>query len=170
MKKVAAIALAVVAMIGSPLRGSPKTFSLNGQQTEPNTISWTNGGGSFCLTVLTVDGQPAPGGYVYCPYQSTSFNLPDGKASLYLPDSDPGEFGVILEDIILTTGNIVPTSYNKDGSLATYSRTDTFSEYGWTGTTTQNYAISTSIRCTRVGCHKYSQVAITGGAGTITEM
>ena len=170
MKKVAAIALAVVGMIGSPLRGSPKAISLNDLQTEPNTISWTNAGGSSCLAVLTVDGQPAPGGYFYCPYQSTSFNLPDGKASLYLPDSDPGEFGVTLEDMVLTTGSNVPTSYNKDGSLATYSRTDTFSEYGWTGTTTQNYAISTSIRCTRVGCHKYSVVTNIGGGGTITEM
>jgi hypothetical protein len=170
MKKVVAIALAVVGMIGSPLRGSPKTITLNGQQAEPNAISWTNTGGSFCLAVVTVDGQPAPSGYFYCPYQSTSFNLPDGKASLYLPDSDPGEFGVILEDITLTTGSNVPTSYNKDGSLATYSRTDTFSEHGWTGTTTQNYAITTSIRCTRVGCHKYSQLAIIGGSGTITEM
>jgi hypothetical protein len=170
MNKVAAIALAVVGMIGSPLRGSPSTLSLNGQQAEPNSISWTNAGGSFCLAVLTVDGQPAPGGYFYCPYQSTSFSLPDGKASLYLPDSDPGEFGVILEDIILTTGNIIPTSYNKDGSVATYSRTDTFGEHGWTGTTTQNFAISTSIRCTRVGCRKYSVVTSIGGSGTITEM
>src|ERR1700687_2255311 len=102
MKRAIAIALAVVGMIGSPLRGSPRIVPVNSPQYDPKTIIWTNAGGSYCLAVLTVNNQPAPGGYFYCPYQSTSYNLPDGKASLYLPDSDTGEFGVILEGLVLT--------------------------------------------------------------------
>ena len=166
MKKAIAIALVVVGMIGSPLHSSPRMVPVNSQQNDPKTITWTNAGGSYCLAVLTVNNQPAPGGYFYCPYQSTSYNLPDGKASLYLPDSDPGEFGVNLEGLILTTGPNVTTTSNKDGSVATFSRTDTFSGFGWTGSVTQNYMYVTYYGGRN---RKLTKVVNLGGSGSITE-
>jgi hypothetical protein len=159
MKKAAVIALAVIGLIVLPLRG---------QQPEPTSITWTNAGSKlpYCLTVLTVNNQPPTGIYAYCPNQSTEFALADGDASLYLPDSDHGEFGLILEGIELTLGNNIPLTYNPDGSVKTFQRTDTFSQAGWTGTTTQNYANQTIYGARN---RKLNKIVYLGGSGTITE-
>ena len=159
MKKAAAIALAVFVVIVLPLRG---------QQPEPKSITWTNAGSKlpYCLTVLTVNNQPPTGTYAYCPNQSTEFALPDGDASLYLPDSDYGEFGLILEGIEVTLGNNIPLTYNPDGSVKTFQRTDTFSQAGWTGTTTQTYANETYYGARNRKLHR---IVYLGGFGTVTE-
>jgi hypothetical protein len=127
---------------------------------QTDTITWTNTGGSYCLNVLTEDNQQVASGSYYCPYQSTSFAQPDGGASLYLQD-------LILEGISVVRGNNVPTSYNTDGSLATFSRTDTITANGWTGQATQNYAVSTHRRCIKYGCHTYTVNTDVGGSGMI---
>lgn len=127
------------------------------------STTWTNGGGSYCLPILTVNGAPSTGNF-YCPDQSSSFVLPDGGASLYLGN-------IILEvnraDIV--RGNPVVTSYNANGSIAAYSETDTFSAYGYSVETTQNFTRTYAVRCARYGCHKYSYDTNVGGNGTVTQ-
>lgn len=135
---------------------------------EPSSISWTNSGSASgnCLAVLTVNNSPVLGTYAYCPNQSTEFSYPDGKASLYLPDSDPGEYGVILEGLVLVKGNNIPLSYNQDGSISTFQRTDTFSHGEWTGVTTQKYGNQTYYGARN---RKLVRIVYLGGSGTITE-
>ena len=158
-KTLGAVAIAVIGLVVLPLRG---------QQPNSKLITWTNAGSKlpYCLTVLTVNNQPPDGIYAYCPNQSTEFEFPDGDASLYLPDSGPGEFGLILEGIELTIGTNVPLTYNSDGSVKTFQRTDTFSQGGWTGTTTQTYANQTIYGGRN---RKLNKVVCLGGSGTLTE-
>ena len=154
--KITVIALAVICMIAAPVNGHP---------SPSNTITWTNAGGGYCLTIQTVNGQPVPSGQIYCPDQSTSFNSPDGGASVYIGDD-------LLEaqPHQVVRGNLVPTSYYpSDGSIHTYTRTDSFSVYGDSVTTTQSYIRTYATRCSRVGCRKYYYDTIVGGSGTITE-
>jgi hypothetical protein len=154
--KAAVIALAVVTMMAAPLHG---------RQPQSNTIAWTNSGGGYCLSMLTVNGQPTSGGQIYCPHQSTSFSLPDGGASLYIGDD-------ILEANYnqVVRGNPLVTGFNADGTWHTYSTTDTFTVSSDTVTATENYVRTYSVRCaTRSGCHKYYYDTNVGGSGTIAE-
>jgi hypothetical protein len=146
------------------------------------TTSWVNSGGSYCLSVLSQDGTTFPKnsagqtGWYYCPYQSTSFSSPDGYASLYLAHDplNPG-FSLTQEGISVVRGPIVPTSYNPDGTIATFTRTDSLTcDNGgsqvptWTGTTTQNFQRKAYRCCTRFSCHICTTDVVTGGAGTLT--
>jgi hypothetical protein len=129
------------------------------------THTWTNAGGGNCLSILTIDGQPASPGQVYCPNQSTSFVSPDGGASLYMGD-----------DILEASFNYVqrgapqPTSYNADGTIHTYTTTDTFTIFGDTVTAVQNFIRTYGVRCaSRSGCHKYYYDTNVGGSGTLID-
>ena len=155
MKKVAALAIAAICIV----------TPLHSQQPALRTLTWTNTGGTFCMPVMTEDGQPVPGGSYYCPLQSSSFvSPPDGLASLYLPD-------LILEGINITRPVEVSTRFNPDGSVRTFSRTVTLSTSdGWTGTATQNFMVTTYERCIKYGCHTYTVSTDVGGSGTITGM
>lgn len=155
--KIAVIVLAVISIIAAPLNGRPSP-------SPSNTVTWTNGGGGYCLVVQTVNGQLASSGQIYCPDQSTSFGPPDGGASVYVGDD-------ILEAQYnqVVRGNAVVTTYNSDGTIHTYTKTDSFSVYGDSVTATENYVRTYSVRCTRVGCRKYFYDTIVGGSGTITE-
>lgn len=143
-------------------------FAVKVRSQETNSISWTNGGSASgsCLVILTVDNRPVTGTYAYCPNQSTEFAYPDGKASLYLPDFDTGEFGLILEGITVFKGNIIPLTFNPDGSILTFQRTDTFAEKGWTGQVTQKYANRVYYGARN---RKLIRVVYLGGFGTVTE-
>ena len=154
MKKLAALVIAAICIV----------TPLHAQLPALRSLTWVNAGGNYCMPVMTEDGQPVAGGSYYCPFQSTSFVLPDGLASLYLPD-------LILEGITVTPPTDISTSFNPDGSVRTFSRTVTLTTLdGWRGTSTQNFIVTTYSRCIRYGCHTYSVSTNIGGSGTITGM
>ena len=146
------------------------------------TTSWVNKGGTNCLmvtsqdsTTFTVDfsGQT---GWWFCPNQSSGFVSPDGYASLYLARDplNPGS-SLTLETISVVRGPEVPTTYNSDGSVATFTRSDSLTcDNGgsiapiWTGTATQNFARSTYRCCSRYVCRTCTRITNMGGTGMLT--
>src|SRR5207245_2184496 len=101
---------------------------------------------------------------------------PDGYASLYLARDplNPGS-SLTLETISVVRGAEVPTSYNADGSVATFTRTDSLTcDNGgsvapiWTGLATQNFVRSTYRCCSRYFCRTCTRITNVGASGTIT--
>ncbi len=139
------------------------------------TTSWINKGGSNCLPVTAQDDTTFPAidnfgntGWYFCPTQTS--------ASLYLAKDplNPG-FSLTLVNISVVHGPDVPTSYNPDGTIATYARTDSLTcDNGgtevpiWTGTTTQNFMRSTYRCCSRYFCHTCTRISAVGGTGRLT--
>jgi len=143
----------------------------------PNaTTSWVNnGGGSNCLPVTSQDSTTFPPldsfgntGWYFCPSQTS--------AGLYLAKDplNPG-YSLNLGGISVLLGPEVPTSYNADGSVATFTRTDSLTcDNGgtvapiWAGTTTQNFLRSTYRCCSRYFCRTCTRTSYVGGSGTLT--
>ena len=142
----------------------------------PNaTTSWVNKGGSNCLPVTSQDDTTFPPldnfgntGWYFCPTQTS--------ASLYLAKDplNPG-FSLTLTNISVVPGPDVPTSYNPDGTIATFARTDSLTcDNGgteapvWTGTTTQNFMRSTYRCCSRYFCRACTRISNVGGTGRLT--
>jgi len=140
------------------------------------TTSWVNnGGGSTCLPVTSQDTTTFPPldsfgntGWWFCPSQTS--------ASLYLAKDplNPG-YSLNLGGISVSLGPEVPTSYNPDGSVAAFTRTDSLTcDNGgsespiWTGTTTQNFTRSTYRCCMRYICRRCTRTTNVGGSGTLT--
>jgi len=101
---------------------------------------------------------------------------PNGYASIYLANDplNPG-FSLTQEAISVVRGPIQPTSYNADGTIATFTRTDSLTcDNGgsgqpiWTGTTTQSYVRKTYRCCSRYVCHICTTDSTAGGRGTLT--
>src|SRR2546422_2718960 len=151
-----------------------KVFAADAQA--PNaTTSWVNKGGSNCLAVTSQDTTPFPPldsfgntGWYFCPSQSS--------ASLYLAKDplNPG-YSLNLGNISVLLGPEVPTSYNPDGSVATFTRTDSVTcDNGgteapiWTGMTTQNFMRSTYRCCMRYVCRTCTRITNAGGTGRLT--
>ena len=151
-----------------------KVFAADAQA--PNaTTSWVNKGGSNCLAVTSQDTTTFPPldsfgntGWYFCPSQSS--------ASLYLAKDplNPG-YSLNLGNISVLLGPEVPTSYNPDGSVATFTRTDSLTcDNGgteapiWTGMTTQNFMRSTYRCCMRYVCRTCTRITNAGGTGRLT--
>ena len=151
-----------------------KVFAADAQA--PNaTTSWVNKGGSNCLAVTSQDTTTFPPldsfgntGWYFCPSQSS--------ASLYLAKDplNPGS-SLNLGNISVLLGPEVPTSYNPDGSVATFTRTDSVTcDNGgteapiWTGMTTQNFMRSTYRCCMRYVCRTCTRITNAGGTGRLT--
>jgi hypothetical protein len=146
------------------------------------TTSWVNKGGTNCLMVTSQDSTTFPvdfsgqTGWWFCPNQSSGFVSPDGYASLYLAKDplNPGS-SLTLETISVVRGPQVPTSYNADGSVATFTRTDSLTcDNGgsvapiWTGITTQNFTSTTYRCCSRYFCRTCTRTTNVGGSGMLT--
>ncbi len=152
----------------SPPVPRPRATVAADTQAPNATTSWVNKGGSNCLAVTSQDDTTFPPldnfgntGWYYCPTQTS--------ASLYLA-KDPLNPGFSL-----TQTNISPTSYNPDGTIATFARTDSLTcDNGgtvaaiWTGTTTQNFMRSTYRCCSRYFCRTCTRITNTGGSGMLT--
>ena len=139
------------------------------------TIWVNNGGGSNCLPVTSQDSTTFPPldsfgntGWYFCPSQTS--------ASLYLAKDplNPG-YSLNLGGISVLLGPEVPTSYNPDGSVATFTRTDSLTcDNGgtvapiWTGMTTQSFVRSTYRCCSRYFCRTCTRITNAGGTGTLT--
>src|SRR5260370_41189063 len=163
---VVSLALACVMLSACGESTGPKRRSVaTDAALPPNaSTSWVNGGspGPYGLDVFSQDSTTFPltgghSGWYYCPNQSSGFASPDGYASLYLAN-DPLNPGSSLteEAISVVRGPIQPTSYNPDGTIATFTRTDSLTCDGggslqpiWTGTTTQSYVRKTNRCCSR---------------------
>jgi hypothetical protein len=157
--------------------------SLAADAQPPNaTTSWVNNGGPNCLMVTSQDSTTFPldfsgqTGWWFCPNQSSGFVSPNGYASVYLAKDplNPGS-SLTLETISVIRGQDVPTTYNPDGSVATFSRTDSLTcDNGgtaapiWTGTTTQNFMRSTYRCCSRYFCRTCTRISDVGGTGRLT--
>jgi len=179
------LALGSVMLVACRDSTAPIKQSVAADATPPPnaTTSWVNSGnpGPYCLDVLSQDSTTFPlsgghSGWYYCPYQSSGFVSPDGYASLYLAN-DPLNPGSSLaeETISVGRGAVVPTGYNPDGTIATFTRTDTLTCDGggsvqpiWTGTTTQNYVRKTYRCCSRYVCHTCTTDINVGGTGALT--
>lgn len=146
--------LAVVVVAGFGTR------TAHGQSA--TAFEWTNAGnpGQSCLSITSLNGQPSSG-YFFCPNQVDEFTAPDyiNVGSLYLPNAT-------LEDMQITWGNPIPTSYNTNGTVNTFDRTGTFGDYGWTGSTTQHYQYVTYYGARN---HKLTKIVTLGGSGSITQ-
>ena len=182
---VVSLALASVMLSACGESTGPKRRSVaTDAALPPNaSTSWVNGGspGPYCLDVFSQDSTTFPltgghSGWYYCPNQSTGFASPDGYASLYLA-TDPLNPGSSLteEAISVVRGSIQPTSYNPDGTIATFTRTDSLTCDGggslqpiWTGTTTQSYVRKTYRCCSRYVCNVCTTDSTAGGRGTLT--
>src|SRR6267143_6001318 len=142
----------------------------------PNaTTSWVNKGGSNCLPVTSQDSTTFPPldsfgytGWYFCPSQTS--------ASLYLAKDplNPGS-SLTLANISVVLGPDVPTSYNPDGTIATFTRTDSLTcDNGgteapiWTGMTTQSFVRSTYRCCSRYFSRTCTRTTNAGGSGTLT--
>ena len=151
-----------------------KTFAADAQA--PNaTTSWVNKGGSNCLAVTSQGDTTFPPldsfgntGWWFCP------NPPSPSLYLAKDPLNPGS-SLTLENISVVLGPQVPTSYNPDGTVATFTRTDSLTcDNGgtvapiWTGTTTQNYVRSTYRCCSRYFCRICTRTTNAGGTGTLT--
>ncbi len=151
-----------------------KTLAADAQA--PNaTTSWVNKGGSNCLAVTSQDSMTFPPldsfgntGWYFCPSPSST--------SLYLAKDplNPGS-SLTLANISVLPGPDVATSYNPDGSVATFTRTDSLTcDNGgteapiWAGMTTQNFARSTYRCCSRYFCRTCTRITNVGGSGTLT--
>jgi len=151
-----------------------KTLAADAQA--PNaTTSWVNKGGSNCLAVTSQDSMTFPPldsfgntGWYFCPSPSST--------SLYLAKDplNPGS-SLTLANISVLPGPDVATSYNPDGSVATFTRTDSLTcDNGgteasiWAGMTTQNFARSTYRCCSRYFCRACTRITNVGGSGTLT--
>jgi len=160
----------------------PRTTIAADAQAPNATTSWVNKGGPNCLTVTSQDSTTFPldfsgqTGWWFCPNQSSGFVSPDGYASLYLAKDplNPGS-SLTLETISVVRGAEVPTSYNADGSVATFTRTDSLTcDNGgsvapiWTGLATQNFVRSTYRCCSRYFCRTCTRITNVGGSGTLT--
>ena len=159
-----------------------KTIAADAQAAANATTSWVNKGGSNCLMVTSQDSTTFPldfsgqTGWWFCPNQSSGFVSPDGYASLYLAKDplNPGS-SLTLETISVVHGPDVPTSYNADGSVATFTRSDSLTcDNGgsvapiWTGTSTQNFVRSTYRCCSRYFCRTCTRITNVGGSGMLT--
>ena len=154
------------------------------------TITWANAGAPspgypYCLNVTSEDGATVTGSYYYCPEQPTSFDSPDCPpfaypqicyGSLYLSNDGTGQ-PLTLEGLTITVGTAVVTSRNTDGTVHTFTRTDTISADSegttpptWTGSTTQNYLNVPVRRCNQFGCHTVLVARNVGGSGKITSV
>jgi hypothetical protein len=150
--------------------------SLAADAQAPNaTTSWVNNGGANCLAVTSQDSTTFPPldsfgytGWYFCPSQTS--------ASLYLAKDplNPG-YSLNLGGISVLLGPEMPTSYNPDGSVATFTRTDSLTcDNGgtvapiWTGPTTQNFVRSTYRCCSRYFCRTCTRITNAGGTGTLT--
>src|SRR2546427_1607744 len=160
----------------------PRTTIAADAQAPNATTSWVNKGGSNCLMVTSQDSTTFPldfsgqTGWWFCPNQSSGFVSPDGYASLYLAKDplNPGS-SLTLETISVVHGPDVPTSYNADGSVATFTRSDSLTcDNGgsvdpiWTGTSTQNFVRSTYRCCSRYFCRTCTRITNVGGSGMLT--
>src|SRR3989449_10251926 len=175
-------ALFTACVDGSPSPPVPRTTIAADAQAPNATTSWVNKGGSNCLMVTSQDSTTFPldfsgqTGWWFCPNQSSGFVSPDGYASLYLAKDplNPGS-SLTLETISVVHGPDVPTSYNADGSVATFTRSDSLTcDNGgsvapiWTGTSTQNFVRSTYRCCSRYFCRTCTRITNVGGSGMLT--
>jgi len=145
-----------------------------GAQAPNATTSWVNKSGPNCLPVTSQDDTTFPPldnfgntGWYFCPTQTS--------ASLYLAEDplNPG-FSLTLTNISVVPGPDVPTSYNPDGTIATFARTDSLTcDNGgtevpiWVGTTTQNFMRSTYRCCSRYFCRTCTRISNVGGTGRL---
>jgi len=159
----------------SPPVPRPRATVAADTQAPNATTSWVNKGGSNCLPVTSQDDTTFPPldnfgntGWYYCPSQTS--------ASLYLAKDplNPG-FSLTQTNISVALGPEVATSYNPDGTIATFARTDSLTcDNGgtvaaiWTGTTTQNFMRSTYRCCSRYFCRTCTRITNTGGSGMLT--
>jgi hypothetical protein len=156
-------------------RSLPRATVAADSQAPNATTSWVNKGGSNCLPVTSQDDTTFPPfdsfgntGWYFCPSPSST--------SLYLAKDplNPGS-SLSVANISVVAGPDVPTAYNPDGSVATFSRTDSLTcDNGgtqapiWTGMTTQNFMRSTYRCCSRYFCRTCTRITNTGGSGMLT--
>lgn len=162
-KLMAVLALTVVMGLTS--------MKVNAQETTTVYFSYSGNSGpnyQHCLTVTMTNGKVAPTGYYYCPNQPSSFSQVNNYhiGSLYLPPPDIDDYYIIMEGLTITVGAIVPLTYNTDGTVATFQRTDTFSGYGWAGSTITEFTNMKVRVCNRT-CFNTIQAWPTGGSGSI---
>ena len=145
-------------------------------KAQSTSITWVNGpsphpGQQYCVPVTQENGQAVASGNYYCPEQPTSFDNTDCQwyampqtciGSLYLPD-------MTLEGITITLGTPQALSYNSNGSIHTWQRTDTLSVSGWAGTTTQQYTNVPQRYCNFYGCRTVLIAQATSGKGTLEQ-
>src|SRR5713226_138766 len=171
-------AFAVIAWFGLVSAGA-LAFA---QSTETVTHAFTITGTApiyigNCLALSKENGSSLPSGYYYCPTQPCSTcNYDSRYQSLYLLSDYEDSFSGIMEDMPVTYGQPYNQTYNSDGTLNTYSRTDMIvegdgsSSYpNWTGTVSQQFTRYYYTSCGRFGCHPTYNDYPTGGTGHVTQ-
>src|SRR6267378_6749507 len=139
---------------------------------QSQTITFSGTGG----TIHYENGLAIAPGYAYSPNQSTGFVTPDGGMFIYLPDetfeiSPEYANGVETNPVRGARTNVINYPYTgKPGPASSYSETDTFTFYGWSGSVSYN---SGSYYTGKLSCMRYRcspQVRITYGdfQGTLT--
>lgn len=144
-------------------------------KAQSTTITWVNGpspkpGFQYCVPITQENGQPVSSTSYYCPEQPADYlsydcvpnSMPQTcYGSLYLP-------GLTLEDITITWGNPDMLTYNTDGSIHTFKRTDTLAAGTWMGTTTQTYQNVKQTYCNGPrGCRTVLVAQAISGSGTL---
>ncbi len=140
---------------------------------QSQTITFSGSGSGD--TIQYENGVFIPPGYVFLPFQSSGFVTPDGGMSIYLPDetleiSPTYANGMETDPVRGVKTNVTYFPAPNQTQIKTYSETDTFTFYAWSGSVAQNfqYFDTGKYSCMRYRCSKVYRLVLMDFNGTMT--
>jgi hypothetical protein len=139
---------------------------------QSQTITFSGTGG----TIQYENGLAIAPGYAFSTNRSTGFVTPDGGMFIYLPDetyeiSPEYANGVETNPVRGQQTNIIKNAYaGKPGLAFQYTETDTFTEFGWSGSVTYTAGsyYTGKLSCMRYRCSPQTRSFLGDFNGTLT--